>query len=244
MTSKPTNNETLVMTPNNGITVIQMGSNMAHGSQQVPPYSGNHLQGAVQLNSNPTSTVLKEYGQVFGTIQIMIGLLHIIFGAALGTEIFSYYTSLAFYGGYTIWGGLSFIISGSLSVSSQKNPTICLVNGSVAMNIISAIFSITGVLLFIAELCLNVARYSFEHMAARDRTGTVLSTGLLLFSLLEFSIACTASHYGCLISSCCGGGQVMMIIPNNQNTSPMLPSGPVSDFSAPDFSSKDVTPRV
>ncbi|XP_028917272.1 membrane-spanning 4-domains subfamily A member 8-like [Ornithorhynchus anatinus] len=235
MTSKPANNGAVLTPPGNGVTIIQMGSNVAQGNQQVPLYSGNQFQGVVQLvNSNLTTGVLKEYGQVFGAIQIMIGLIHIIFGVALGTEVTVRYLSLAFYGAYPFWGGLSFIISGTLSVSSQRNPTICLVNGSVGMNILSAIFSVTGILLLIAELCLNHPRYFTEQGHLNHRSGAVLSTGLMLFSLLEFSIACVASHYGCLVGSCCGGGQVTMIIPNDPTATPMVAPDPMP--SAPDFS--------
>ncbi|EHH56187.1 hypothetical protein EGM_05547, partial [Macaca fascicularis] len=42
--------------------------------------------------------------------------------------------------GYPLWGGLSYIISGSLSVWAAKDPSPCVVNSSIILNIISSLF--------------------------------------------------------------------------------------------------------
>ncbi|ETE63468.1 hypothetical protein L345_10770, partial [Ophiophagus hannah] len=50
---------------------------------------------------------------------------------------------------------MKFIVSGCLSIGAEKSPTECAVKGSQAMNIISAIFALLGILSFIVDLSRN-----------------------------------------------------------------------------------------
>lgn len=139
-------------------------------------------------------------GKVLGAMQILIGLIHIGLGSILGTVIFVYYTSISFSGGYPFWAGIWFIISGSLSVASEHLPrSSLLLKGSLGLNIISAICSMVGIMLCITELIINpLYYYRTDYYFYRSRVpGVVTSAVLLLFSLLEFCIACTAAFFGC-----------------------------------------------
>ncbi|XP_036115839.1 membrane-spanning 4-domains subfamily A member 8-like [Molossus molossus] len=154
-------------------------------------------QGLPPLGMQPAQRTLKE-GKVFGAIQILIGLIHISLGSILGTLIMDY-AAVSFIGGYPFWGGIMFIITGSLTVTSESLPnSSCLLNGSLGLNIVSAIFSVIGIALLITDMCVNPRRFyqgPFSSMAPGIGTSAVL----FIFSLLEFSIACTCAHFGCLL---------------------------------------------
>ncbi|XP_006899962.1 PREDICTED: membrane-spanning 4-domains subfamily A member 12 [Elephantulus edwardii] len=181
-------------------------SNQAQGTQ--PPFTTHsgvysnlqQSQASIQI-SNPNTaaeeTKFKEEAKVLGGIQIIIGLMHIGFGITLGSLSFSSVTalgfaSLSFLSGYTFWGGISFIISGSLSVSASKIFSSCLIKGSLGMNIVSAIFSISGLLLLLVDLIIN------SDLRQNDWAligGKGISGILLIFTLLEFCITCTLAHF-------------------------------------------------
>ncbi|XP_054553529.1 membrane-spanning 4-domains subfamily A member 18 [Talpa occidentalis] len=115
-------------------------------------------------------------------VQILIGLIH-IFSAVKPWEYYRY--SITAISGYPVWGGISFIISGSLSVCAETDPDPCLVNGSVGMNVVSAIFSLAGISIQLTDM--------FKY----PPYGVIFSGSLLPFALLEFCLACMVSHLGC-----------------------------------------------
>ncbi|XP_051633076.1 uncharacterized protein LOC127466377 isoform X2 [Manacus candei] len=104
-------------------------------------------------------TLSKGKNRVMGTIQIMTGFLHIGFGIVL-TTLTNLYTSVFVIGEIPFLGGVSFIISGCLSIGAEKSPTECAVKGSQTMNVISAIFALLGIVAFIVDLNLNVLYHS------------------------------------------------------------------------------------
>ncbi|XP_010333541.1 membrane-spanning 4-domains subfamily A member 8 isoform X2 [Saimiri boliviensis] len=150
----PVANSVFVVTPRNGYPV-------APGVPQVPSYPNNQPQvhlvagnrGLVSnVNVQPVQKVLRE-GKTLGAIQIVIGLVHICLGSTLATLLLGQYVSISFYGGYPFWGGVWFIISGSLSVAAENQPSsYCLLSGSLGLNIVSAISSAVGIILLIIDL--------------------------------------------------------------------------------------------
>ncbi|XP_059565197.1 membrane-spanning 4-domains subfamily A member 8-like isoform X1 [Myotis daubentonii] len=200
----PQANTVFVMAPHNGYPVIP-GS-----MSQVPQYpltqpqihtiSGNLHGLEPPVYTQPDQRSFKA-GKVLGAIQILIGLIHIGLGIILGTIIPGRYTAISFYGGYPFWGGIlvsTFIISGSLSVASEHLPrSSCLLNGSLALNIISAICSMVGISLFITELIINPLHYYYpNYLYWGVSPGVATSAVLFIFSLLEFCIACMSAHDG------------------------------------------------
>nr|XP_056707500.1 membrane-spanning 4-domains subfamily A member 12-like isoform X2 [Euleptes europaea] len=107
-------------------------------------------------------TIPKGKNRVLGTIQIMTGFIHISFGIILST-LTSVYTSFFVSGEIPFLGGASYIVSGCLSIGAEKSPTECAVKGSQAMNIISAIFALLGILTFIVDLSINGPFYSEDN---------------------------------------------------------------------------------
>ncbi|XP_048340509.1 membrane-spanning 4-domains subfamily A member 8-like [Sphaerodactylus townsendi] len=145
--------------------------------------------------------MLKVEAKTLGVTQIMIGLIHIGFGA-VPLVLFGNYFPLTSFLGYPFWGGgcalWEFIASGSLSVSIENHLNRCLVQSSVGMNITSAVMALTGVSLYISELILN--RSFFFFLKVSNSVGP--SVLLLLFSLLEFCITVSTAHFGCQAVCC------------------------------------------
>ncbi|XP_037371602.1 membrane-spanning 4-domains subfamily A member 12-like [Talpa occidentalis] len=99
--------------------------------------------------------------------------------------------SLTFFGGYPFWGGLCFIAAGALSVSAVKQRNICLIRGSLAMNIVSCLFIFPGVILVLIDMSLN-GSYNQDYGVLLAGKGIL---GMLaIFGVVEFIINCITAH--------------------------------------------------
>ncbi|XP_034500715.1 membrane-spanning 4-domains subfamily A member 8-like [Ailuropoda melanoleuca] len=124
-----------------------------------------------------------------------------------------------------------FIVSGSLSVSAENQPkSSCLLNGSLGLNIVSAICSVVGIILFIMDMSLAPTHANSyllgctpAHILAflpmtmdkgSAKTPGMATCGVLLdFCLLEFCMACASSHFGCQLA-CCPHNYVGVVLPS------------------------------
>ncbi|XP_057585349.1 membrane-spanning 4-domains subfamily A member 8 [Hippopotamus amphibius kiboko] len=232
----PIANSAFVVTPQNAYTVFPGGMSHPNYQPQVQVIYGNPPGSGPSMSQQPAEKALKE-GKVLGAIQILIGVIHFGLGSIMGTVLWRY-TAVSLYGGFPFWGGMWFIISGSLSVSAEKNPrSSCLLNGSVALNIISAICSVVGILLFIVDLSINnpysYISYHPDNFYWVMIPGMAVSGVLLIFCLLEFCIASAAAHFGCQLV-CYQPSNVGMVYPNIYVTNPVVPPEPAN--SPPNFS--------
>ncbi|XP_033062029.1 membrane-spanning 4-domains subfamily A member 8 isoform X2 [Trachypithecus francoisi] len=133
---------------------------------------------------------------------------------------------------------LGFIISGSLSVTAENQPhSHCLLSGSLGLNIVSAICSAVGVILFITDLSIPqpYAYTNYYTYAWGVNPGLAISGVLLVFCLLEFGIACASSHFGCQLV-CCQSSNVSVVYPNVYAANPVVIPEPVT--SPPSYSSE------
>ncbi|VFV30690.1 Hypothetical predicted protein [Lynx pardinus] len=80
------------------------------------------------LRPTETETFLTGEPKALGTVQILIGLIHLGFGGVLLVVRRGPVGMLFIEGGVPFWGGACFVISGSLSVAAEKNHTSCLVS--------------------------------------------------------------------------------------------------------------------
>ncbi|XP_012374901.2 membrane-spanning 4-domains subfamily A member 12 isoform X2 [Dasypus novemcinctus] len=145
--------------------------NQAQGTQ--PPFiatpgmviNGQQGQRDIQMRNSVLgiiNTDFKEEAKIVGAIQIIIGLMHIGFGLVLSLTNSVYkpsllFTSISFIGGYPFWGGVSFIISGSLSIMASKefsSPSLLSGKGISGMLMIFSLleFSITCTTAYFAHL--------------------------------------------------------------------------------------------
>uniref|UniRef100_A0A2K5E953 Membrane spanning 4-domains A18 n=1 Tax=Aotus nancymaae TaxID=37293 RepID=A0A2K5E953_AOTNA len=119
-------------------------------------------------------------------IQILIGLTHIF--SAINPVLYRCTLVMPW---YPVWGGLFYITSGSLSVWASKDPSPCVVNTSVGLNVVSALSSLGGILILIVDLSVK----------------TIFGS-LLPFALLEFILTCVVSYFGCQATCCRQFGNV------------------------------------
>nr|XP_004667624.2 membrane-spanning 4-domains subfamily A member 8 [Jaculus jaculus] len=190
------------------------------------------------VNDLSAHKVLKE-GKVLGAIQILIGLVHISLGSVMATVLSGSYIPVSFYGGFPFWGGIWFIISGSLLVAAENQPnSTCLLNGSVGLNIFSVICSAVGIILFITDLSLVGTYTDYGYYSRYDswgvNPGMAVSGVLLIFCLLEFCVACTSSHFGCKLA-CCQYNNESVVIPNVCAANPvefLQPSNSIPSYSS------------
>ncbi|XP_010843015.1 PREDICTED: membrane-spanning 4-domains subfamily A member 8 [Bison bison bison] len=232
----PMANSVFVVTPPNGYTVLP------GGVSQVPIYPNQSQVHVIHGNppcvsQQPTERTLKE-GKALGATQILIGLIHLGLGSVMGTVLVGNYTAVSFYGGFPFWGGIWFIISGSLSVLAEKHSrSSCLLNSSVGFNIVSAIFSMVGITLFIVELIIN-STYIYPLYDPPSHTwgrvpGMAVSGLLLIFCILEVFIASISAHFGCQLT-CYQTNNVGVVIPNVYVTNPAVIPEP--ENSPPNYS--------
>ncbi|XP_074192538.1 membrane-spanning 4-domains subfamily A member 6A isoform X1 [Rhinolophus sinicus] len=142
MLSQPMTNETVVVLTSNRINLPQTEK----------PKSTNQGQDILKK--------LKAEVKVLGTIQILCGVMVLSLGIILKsasfrppfTQVFSTLLQAA----YPFLGALCFVISGSLSIITEKKSTKSLVQSSLAANILSILAALVGFLL----LSVNMATLS------------------------------------------------------------------------------------
>nr|XP_056707501.1 membrane-spanning 4-domains subfamily A member 12-like isoform X3 [Euleptes europaea] len=119
---------------------------------------------------------------------------------------------------------LGYIVSGCLSIGAEKSPTECAVKGSQAMNIISAIFALLGILTFIVDLSINGPFYSEDnHHYSLVMTGNRIAIVLLTFTILEFCIASATAYFWCRATRS-DSNEAILIEPNTIRTDAEIPS--------------------
>ncbi|XP_045711120.1 membrane-spanning 4-domains subfamily A member 8-like isoform X5 [Phyllostomus hastatus] len=121
-----------------------------HNQPQVNLIPGNQPGLQTPASPPPAQRSFKE-GKTLGALQILIGLIHFGLGSILGTTQHVRYEPVSFIIGCAFWGGISFIISGSLSVASEEQPNSPCVTSGFATSGVLLIFSLLE--LFIASTC-------------------------------------------------------------------------------------------
>nr|XP_006110366.1 membrane-spanning 4-domains subfamily A member 12-like isoform X2 [Pelodiscus sinensis] len=153
----------------------------------------------------------------------MNGFMHIGFGIVL-TTITNVYTSVFVMGEIPFLGGVSFIISGCLSIGAEKSPTECAVKGSQTMNVISAIFALLGIVAFIIDLNINGLYHSnFDYYNYLVMAGNGISIVLLIFTILEFCIAVATALFWCRATRV-NSNEAMLIVPNTIRADLLVPT--------------------
>uniref|UniRef100_A0A8C6V9X9 Uncharacterized protein n=1 Tax=Naja naja TaxID=35670 RepID=A0A8C6V9X9_NAJNA len=241
-------NETNIIQTSQGFpsVVVQVPGaipNLQYGAQQL----GTSINAPQQVPQNRLQRFFNAEIKVLGTVQIMIGLMHIGF-VAVAICLPGY---IATSGGYSFWGGILFISSGSLCISAAKNQNHSLVKCSVGMNITSAVIALFGILLYILELTTGDTfslNYNSENLM--KKVSICLSSVLFLFRLLEFFITVSLAHFGCQATCCANDQAAMGFVPYQVitgyapvSTGPNSSSPPLYDnvVTKPEHSQKRIT---
>ncbi|XP_076871952.1 membrane-spanning 4-domains subfamily A member 4A-like isoform X1 [Brachyhypopomus gauderio] len=155
---------------------------------------------------------LKVQPKALGIVQIMIGITTILFGivTTFYAEAFSVFI------GCVYWCSVTYIIAGSLTVAAENKRHICLLKGSLGMNVVSAVFSGTAIVLFSMDFVVRQVFNCYEMYGSYESYGSEsheecwmffsrsngISGVLLLFSLLQFIISICISAFGCRATCC------------------------------------------
>ncbi|KAL4672044.1 hypothetical protein H8957_010058 [Semnopithecus entellus] len=150
MTSQPVPNETVIMLPSNVISF----------SQAEKPEPTN-------LGQDSLKKRLQAEVKVIGTIQILCGMMVLSLGIILASASFSpnftQVTSTLLNSAYPFIGPFFFIISGSLSIATEKRLTKLLVHSSLFGSILSALSALVGFIILSVKLAaLNPALLQCE----------------------------------------------------------------------------------
>ncbi|KAM9221876.1 membrane-spanning 4-domains subfamily A member 18-like [Dugong dugon] len=186
-----------------------------------PMNTSNQFQWNMSFGSFSTfdpKKFINEEVRTLGAIQILIGLTHIF--AGINPLLYRpHFLNGA--SGYLFWGGLSYVISGSLSVHASKDSSPCVVNSSIGTNIFSAICSLLGICILLADMII-----------APTASMKVYSGSVFPFTLLEFCLTCVTSHFGCQAN--CRNYFANMTIPTIFSANPVnTTNGPYNATTGP-----------
>ncbi|XP_051821037.1 membrane-spanning 4-domains subfamily A member 15 isoform X1 [Antechinus flavipes] len=222
MTSAPATNGVFVVIPPNNASGIRPGPAMlprtlcqSPGTLQFeePPLGPQPPGNAPPQRLLPAETFLNGEPKALGTVQILIGLIYISFGSVLLMFRRGYVGMLFVDGGIPFWGGVCFIISGSLSVAAEKHHTSCLVKSSLGMNILNIIASFAATAILLMDFGVTNWDVGRGYLAV-----------LTIFTILEFFIAVIATYFGCQATRSSTNTQSMVFLPNAFSTDFNIPS--------------------
>ncbi|XP_029928719.1 membrane-spanning 4-domains subfamily A member 12-like [Myripristis murdjan] len=196
-----------------GVTVITQVYPSAPGAQGGPPLGP---QGATQRRL-----------LALGTVQIMIGLLVLLFGIGMVIPP----NSIAVFSGIFVWGAVFYILAGSLTVAATRSMDRCKVNAALTLSIIATVPSGVAVILHFIDASGLVMIWYYGYYDNYGYYGwqtlsQAMSAVLGIFSLLEFIVAITVAVEICKAKSH-SNTQSEFIMSNN------LPSGLPANMQAP-----------
>ncbi|KAF5896759.1 membrane-spanning 4-domains subfamily A member 4A-like, partial [Clarias magur] len=165
-------------------------------TQVVPSTSG---PAAAEQNSSqsPLQKFLKGQPKALGVVQIMIGLLTILFGIVMAVPGWA----ISVISGVVFWGSLLHIIAGSLAVSGSNKLNKCVVKAALVLNIHSAITAGSAIIILTLDLVIPHGCYYYNYNLVCNYIAESLTKGisgvLLIFSLLQFTVSITISAFSC-----------------------------------------------
>ncbi|XP_070758824.1 membrane-spanning 4-domains subfamily A member 4A-like [Enoplosus armatus] len=133
---------------------------------------------------------------VLGTVQIMVGLMVLLFGIAMAINAYT----LGIYSGIFVWGALFYIAAGSLTVAAGKSLNRCLVNAALAVSVVAAVASFTATILYSLDAaglmtpCYGSWQYDcYLYLSLSQGISGVLT----IFHLLELIVSVTVAGHAC-----------------------------------------------
>ncbi|XP_054999232.1 B-lymphocyte antigen CD20 [Sorex araneus] len=119
------------------------------------PMAMHPFQGSIPKKTSPMKDPTEKFfmreSKALGAVQIMNGLFHSALGGLLMVHS-NVYAPICITLWYPFWGGIMYIISGSLLAAAKTNSRGCLVKGKTVMNSLSLFAAISGIILLIMDI--------------------------------------------------------------------------------------------
>ncbi|XP_068411976.1 B-lymphocyte antigen CD20 [Eschrichtius robustus] len=115
-----------------------------------------------------TQSFFMRESKALGAVQIMNGLFHIALGGLLLIHA-EVYAPICVTLWYPLWGGVMYIISGSLLAAVENNSMKSLVRGRIIMNSLSLFAAISGIIFLIMDI-FNLTISHFFKMESLNLT--------------------------------------------------------------------------
>ncbi|XP_034770808.2 membrane-spanning 4-domains subfamily A member 4A-like isoform X1 [Acipenser ruthenus] len=174
------------------VTVTQ-SSPLNSAGQAAPGTEARQLPGSMQ-------TFLRGQPKALGVVQIMIGIVSLLFGPVLMNA-----DTVEGIIGLPFWTGVWYIISGSLAVAAENTRRRGLVKACLGMNVVSSVFAGFGIILYSISVTILSFRISPPYnqlLIDVDHMTLGIVAVLLVLNILEMCIAIATSAFGCK-SECC-----------------------------------------
>ncbi|XP_058871487.1 membrane-spanning 4-domains subfamily A member 15-like [Acipenser ruthenus] len=164
-----------------GFVIITHKYPLSSAGQATPGTAASQLPG-------PLQTFLRGQPKALGVVQIIIGIVSLLFGPVL-VNAYTFEGSI----GLPFWTGVWYIISGSLAVAAENTPRRDLVKACLGMNVVSSVFAGVGSILY--SILVSVAPFQMVYFNRSLYVG--LLAVLLVLNILEMCIAIATSAFGC-----------------------------------------------
>lgn len=144
---------------------------------------------------------IKKELRLLGVIQLITSLIvqslgyfwtYLFFSQTIVFGLGSNYPPITGSSGYPLWASLLFSLSGSFSIILQKRPSNHMLIWTLTMNVLSIFATLIGVFLATFELIITSR---LDSSLWQHKSGRLLTEYLLLFTMLEFSMAVMVTEW-------------------------------------------------
>ncbi|XP_058488829.1 membrane-spanning 4-domains subfamily A member 4A-like [Solea solea] len=179
-------------------------------------HPANAAENAQQHNLVGVRRFIKGQPQALGTVQIIIGVMVLLFGITMKRKADNEQDALGVYSGVFAWGAAFYITAGSLTVAAARRPSRCLVNCAMAFSIVALVSAVIATILYSvdgARISLDCSEYdndyyqynriSWSNCLLYKNLIQGVSGVLAVFSLLQVIISSVVIGYACYATCSC-----------------------------------------
>ncbi|XP_056385959.1 membrane-spanning 4-domains subfamily A member 8-like [Hyla sarda] len=140
-------------------------------------------------------TFVQQKTQHLAIVLIVTSIVQFFLGVgALFTS--SYYI---FFSGIPLWGIVCYLVAGTLTIAIRRSPAICLLRGSLGLNILGSIISCIGAMMACLDIvsAASIICYRDVCLKPANTVDIVVFSFILIAYLLLFSVATSIAVFGC-----------------------------------------------